>query len=134
MLIPLVLITGGLLEISSYLFSDDSKITDALSFLIVILAFLVYLYILLIPSKRRLNDLNISGWVSLLWFIPVVNLIPLLCLAFVKGDINVNDYGTLSEPPSLLTKIIAVLMPITIIFMVICIALVLSVFKHAYQL
>jgi uncharacterized membrane protein YhaH (DUF805 family) len=44
MLIPLVLITGGLLEISSYLFSDDSKITDALSFFIVILAFLVYLY------------------------------------------------------------------------------------------
>ena len=134
MLIPLVLIAGGLLEISSYLFSDDSKITDALSFLIVILAFLVYLYILLIPSKRRLNDLNISGLVSLLWFIPVVNLILLLCLAFVKGDINVNDYGTPSEPPSLLTKIIAVLMPIIAIFMIIFIFLSASIAMHAYQL
>jgi len=134
MLIPLVLIAGGLFEAISYLFGSDSLIANTLIFLIGILTFLVYFYILLTPSKRRLNDLNKSGWVSLLWFIPMINIILWLCLVFVKGDIGINNYGAPSRPPSLLIKIIAALMPITIIFMVICIALVLSVFKHAYQL
>ncbi|MGP5176356.1 DUF805 domain-containing protein [Psychrobacter immobilis] len=67
MLIPLVLIAGGLFEAISYLFGSDSLIANTLIFLIGILTFLVYFYILLTPSKRRLNDLNKSGWVSYLF-------------------------------------------------------------------
>lgn len=130
MLIPLVLIAGGLFEVISYLFGSDSLITNTLSFLIGILTFLVYFYILLTPSKRRLNDLNKSGWVSLLWFIPMINIIFWLCLIFVKGDVGINNYGTPAKPPSLLTKILASLMPITIIFMIMFIA---SVAIPTYQ-
>jgi len=53
-------------------------------------AFLIFL---LIMSKRRLNDFNISGGYLLLFFIPIANLIFILLLISMPGDRFVNNYG-----------------------------------------
>ncbi|PID63882.1 MAG: hypothetical protein CR974_00630 [Gammaproteobacteria bacterium] len=53
----------------------------------------ILLYAGIIYPKRRLNDLEKSGWLALLSFIPGVNVIFLLYLAFAKGSEATNAYG-----------------------------------------
>ncbi|MBM7335576.1 DUF805 domain-containing protein [Alloalcanivorax marinus] len=47
---------------------------------------------------RRLNDLNRSGWLILLGFVPLVNLLLGLILLFVPGSPGDNRYGP--RPPA----------------------------------
>ncbi|MGB2248316.1 MAG: DUF805 domain-containing protein [Alcanivorax sediminis] len=42
---------------------------------------------------RRLNDINASGWLSLLMLVPLVNFILGLILIFKKGTQGGNNYG-----------------------------------------
>ena len=42
---------------------------------------------------RRLNDINASGWLSLLMLVPLANFILGLILLFKKGTDGGNDYG-----------------------------------------
>lgn len=42
---------------------------------------------------RRLNDINASGWLSLLMLVPLANFILGLILIFKKGTQGGNDYG-----------------------------------------
>lgn len=65
-----------------------------------------------VPTVRRLNDLNRSGWFSLLMLIPYLNVLFGLYLIFAPGDEGENDYGAPAEPPSLRVKIVAFLMPV----------------------
>lgn len=44
-------------------------------------------------AKRRLNDLNKSGWFALLLLVPIVNLALSLWLLFGPGDQGANHYG-----------------------------------------
>ncbi|MGK0439826.1 MAG: uncharacterized membrane protein YhaH (DUF805 family) [Paracoccaceae bacterium] len=44
-------------------------------------------------AKRRLNDLNQSGWLSLLLLVPLVNLGIILWLIFAPGKKEQNSYG-----------------------------------------
>lgn len=43
---------------------------------------------------RRLHDLGMSGWLYLLMFIPLVNLIFGLYILFAKGDAGDSVYGS----------------------------------------
>ena len=42
---------------------------------------------------RRLHDRDHSGWLSLLMFVPVLNIIFALYLVFAKGDEKSNSFG-----------------------------------------
>ncbi|ERP92482.1 hypothetical protein Q670_09905 [Alcanivorax sp. P2S70] len=42
---------------------------------------------------RRLNDINASGWLSLLMLLPLVNFVLALILLFKKGSDGGNNYG-----------------------------------------
>lgn len=44
-------------------------------------------------AKRRLNDLNRSGWWMLLFIVPVVNLLLVIYLIFFPGTDGPNDWG-----------------------------------------
>lgn len=57
---------------------------------LVYVGLLVFMFIL---AKRRLNDLNQSGWLSLLLLIPLVNFIIGLWLIFAPGKKQANNYG-----------------------------------------
>ncbi len=55
----------------------------------------------LLPSlavgARRLHDINKTGWLQLLWLIPVLGWIYLIYLAVQPGDAGDNQYG---QPPA----------------------------------
>lgn len=55
----------------------------------------------LIPSlsagTRRLHDMNKSGWLQLLWLIPILGWIYLIYVLAQPGDAGDNQYGT---PPA----------------------------------
>ena len=61
--------------------------------------FLYGLFVLatLLPSisitVRRLHDTGKSGWLALLWFIPVLGAIAVLVFCAMEGEVGENQYG-----------------------------------------
>jgi len=51
-----------------------------------------------VMAKRRLNDMDRSGWWVLLTFVPILGIIPSLILLFYPGDKQANDYGLPPAP------------------------------------
>ena len=51
-------------------------------------------------GKRRLNDLNRSGWWYLLTFVPVVNLVLAIYMLFFPGTDGPNNFGPAPSPNS----------------------------------
>lgn len=63
-------------------------------------------------AKRRLNDLNRSGWWFLLSFVPVVNILLTIYLIFFPGTEGSNNWGPAPGPNSLGVKILALSIPV----------------------
>lgn len=61
--------------------------------LIAIVSVLIYGYVTICISIRRLHDLNRSGWLVLLVFVPIIGVLFMLYLYFTKGDLGANRYG-----------------------------------------
>lgn len=62
----------------------------------VIIGFAVYVGLLwfgLAQGVKRLHDLNKSGWMILIMFIPVANFIFALYMLFADGTVGPNEYG-----------------------------------------
>ena len=57
---------------------------------------------------QRLHDLNLSGWLSVLLLIPVVNLLLILFLVFAPGTQGSNNHGVPPPPNTLTIKILGV--------------------------
>jgi uncharacterized membrane protein YhaH (DUF805 family) len=72
---------------------------------------------------RRLNDLDKTGWLSILFIIPLINLLLGLYLLFAGGTKGSNSYGPAPAPNTLGVKIVALLLPIAIIGILAAIAL-----------
>ena len=47
---------------------------------------------------RRLHDIAQTGWISLLGFVPVINILLVIYLAFAKQVIDQNPYGAVPDP------------------------------------
>ncbi|MYN10916.1 DUF805 domain-containing protein [Pseudoduganella aquatica] len=101
---------------------------------IVAISTLLYLPLLVLSfvlAKRRFNDVNRSGWFSLLLWVPLVNFIVSLYLVFARGDEGDNDFGPAPSPNTLLIKIVGLVFPV--LFMVGIIGLMAAVTIPAYQ-
>lgn len=61
---------------------------------------------------RRLNDMNRSGWFSLLMLIPLVNFFVALYLIFGRGTDGVNNYGAPPPPNSRGVIFLSCLLPV----------------------
>jgi len=59
------------------------------------LVVITILFFYLIVTMRRLNDMGMSRWITLLWLIPIVNLVLLLVLLFRGSSVAVkrNELG-----------------------------------------
>ena len=62
-------------------------------------------------GKRRLNDLNRSGWWILLSIVPIVNLLFSIYVIFFPGTDSDNDFGAAPAANSLGVQILGWLMP-----------------------
>ena len=77
-------------------FSVDSNwlvSIQGLSSLVALLIMLVYLYLGIVITVRRLHDLDRSGWWILLFLLPVINLFIWLYVLFFPGTRGSNQYG-----------------------------------------
>lgn len=88
---------------SGYTFSNSS-----IPFIIiipVILVACVALYLAMVFTIRRLHDLNHSGWLCLLLFVPFVGTLFQLYIYFAKGNQEANQFG-LPRPTQAWEKVI----------------------------
>ena len=82
---------------------------------VVAISTLLYLPLLVfsfVLAKRRFNDVNRSGWFSLLLWVPLVNFIVSLYLIFARGDEGENDYGPAPSPNTTAVKVIGLALPV----------------------
>lgn len=79
---------------------------------LIYIAFLVPTFAM---TVRRLNDLNVSGWLSLLMLVPLVNFVLMLFLVFAPGTQGLNKYGPAPGPNSGLVVVAALVLPLIFI-------------------
>lgn len=104
--------------------------SNAIMVVVVGLAYIPAIAVTVILAKRRFNDMNHSGWMSLLMFIPLVGFFIWLWLLIGGGDAQENQYG---PPPSANTGLViagACIMPL---FLVAIIGILAAVALPAYQ-
>jgi uncharacterized membrane protein YhaH (DUF805 family) len=63
-------------------------------------------------AKRRLNDLNRSGWWVLVFILPLINLLMTIYILFFPGSNEANNFGPPPVANSLGVKILGSLLPI----------------------
>lgn len=104
--------------------------SQTLMMVMIFLAYIPVLAVTFILAKRRLNDMDYSGWLSLLTLIPFVGILVYLWLIFGSGDAEANKYG---PPPSANSGLViagACIMPL---FLVAIIGILAAVAIPAYQ-
>ena len=93
--------------------------SEAAAGIIGIIMALVLVVIAYIPAfglaKRRLNDMNQSGWLGLIMIIPFVNFLFLLVLLFAPGSQGSNRYGPRPCENSGLVIVGALLFPLSFV-------------------
>lgn len=72
---------------------EDPSSFSIPTIIIFVAVYLAFLYFSIVFAIRRLHDRNHSGWLVLLIFVPVINIIFALYLLFAKGNEGVNNYG-----------------------------------------
>ena len=109
----LVLIVEKLLGINQFLvifssFTDEVIISESLLKTAVLIGYIQILLFALITVKR-LHDINYSGWLAMIFIIPLINLglltgllvligiIIRLILLFAKGEPNKNKFGPIPD-------------------------------------
>ena len=98
---------------------------------IVVIAFnIVAAIIMIMFGKRRLNDLNRSGWFVLIYFAPVlfvlvedfswvgelISFLLWIYLLYFPGTSTPNNFGAMPVENSIFTKIVGLLLHVLIIF------------------
>ena len=80
--------------------------------IMIVLMYIPFIAATFIMAKRRLHDLNRSGWWSLLLIIPLLNLLFALYLMFGPGTAGSNQYGPKPAPNAVWLIIVGLLLPI----------------------
>ena len=96
------------------------------TYLAIVVGILVYLPIIavsLVYTKRRLNDLDFSGWFGLLMLVPFLNILFGLYLLFAPGSSGNNRFGAKPEKNSGLLMIAGILAPVIVIGILAAVAL-----------
>ena len=65
-----------------------------------------------IMAKRRLNDLDRTGWLSLLLLVPLINVVMALYLMFWPGSAGSNRYGPKPVPNHWAIILLALVIPL----------------------
>ena len=77
--------------------------------------YLITIVVSVMFAKRRLNDLNRSGWWLLLFIVPVVNLLLAIYLIFFPGSDGTNNFGPAPVANSIGVLILGWMLPVVFI-------------------
>ncbi len=91
----IALLAGGLVAglLGFLLFRSSSGQPGGAMVIVMLLVYLPMIVAQFIVTKRRLNDLNLTGWMGLIAYVPFVNIIFGLYILFAPGTEGRNDYG-----------------------------------------
>lgn len=94
----------------------------------IIIGYIAILVLVFTFGKRRMNDLNRSGWWMFLFLVPLANFLLMLYMLLGSGTDGTNDYGAAPDKNSLGVKILGLVFPIIIL-----VGIVAAVALPAYQ-
>ncbi|NQD38461.1 DUF805 domain-containing protein [Permianibacter sp. IMCC34836] len=97
-------------------------------FIMLLLGYIPMLAVTFILARRRLNDLDKSGWLSLLLIVPLVNLGLILYMIFAAGTAGTNQFGPQPSPNSTLVKVGALVTPVLFV-----VGIIAAIALPAYQ-
>lgn len=90
---------------------------------VIVLTYAAIFVVGIILNRRRLHDLDKTGWLTLLIFVPLINLFFALYLLFAPGTQGENSYGLKPKTNSILLWIIGLILPIVFIGIIAAIAI-----------
>lgn len=99
MILPLMLLfaVSGAMEVTAAVNNDTSSapgtLFKAIATIITIIIFGLMVYSSLALRIKRLHDMNSSGWLCLLTFIPLVGIIFTIVIGCIEGTVGANKYG-----------------------------------------
>ena len=91
---------------------------DGMSGLTMVTVGVFYLATIVISvmfAKRRLNDLNRSGWWCLLFIVPIANLLLAIYMLFFPGTDGDNNWGPAAIPNSMGVLILGWMVPVLMV-------------------
>lgn len=83
--------------------------------IIMIIYYIGLIVISVMFMKRRLNDLDKSGWWTLMMFVPFLNLALAIYILFFPGTEGSNRFGPAPAENTSSTKMFAIVIPIIVI-------------------
>lgn len=92
--------------------TGDTEGMSLVGMLVMAVLYIALIVLSVMFAKRRLNDLDRSGWWLLLNLVPIVNLLLSLYLVFFPGTQGSNNWGPAPGPNSLGVQILGWLMPV----------------------
>jgi uncharacterized membrane protein YhaH (DUF805 family) len=114
-MICMTFISGIFFGVLMAMLMRTQTMNSAIMGVLPLVIYLPGLLVSLVFTKRRLNDLNLSGWIGVLALIPFLNLIFGLYLLFAPGTSDNNRYGPVPTKNSVLVVIGSILFPLLII-------------------
>ena len=97
---------------------DNESVSLFIGLLFFLLLLPLAFYTTIIYPKRRLHDSNLSGWLAILMFIPLINILFSFYLMFARGNDDVNQYGYPPRPNRTIHYIVAIIVPIFAVFII----------------
>ncbi len=106
----LMLVMVPLVGATAFMGGDSS--TSLIGMVGIGVFYVITIVVSVMFAKRRLNDLNRSGWWFLLFIIPIVNLILAIYLIFFPGTDGSNNFGAAPVANSLGVLILGWMLPV----------------------
>jgi len=102
---------------------NSEGMIDSASMGIILIMYIPLILISVVLMKRRLNDLDKSGWWQLLYIVPIANIFFALYTLLWPGTKGSNSYGLQPAKNSTLLVIAGVILPIFIVGILAAIAI-----------
>lgn len=112
LILMLFVLFGGAV---SFIGNSSSDVLATLIGFAIIMLYGTTIVLSLTFGKRRLNDLNKSGWTVLLLLIPILNLIVIFIMLFIKGSDGPNRFGPVPTVNSTGVTIFSLFVPFVIL-------------------
>lgn len=118
-----VLFALGFYAIAAVGFALFSFVSPWVGGPIIAAAYIALLVTSVIVMVQRLHDLNKTGWLWLLAFVPLANIYLIVLLIFFKGTPGANNYGLQPPPNKTWHWVLALGFPVLFIILVVAVAI-----------
>lgn len=124
----LLLLPGAIVVAIGNATGGEGSIITMAGLALLALGYIALIVFVFALAKRRLNDMDKSGWFSLLFIIPLVNIFVGLWMLFSSGQKTENRFGRPPSANSTGVKVAACIFPVIMIL-----GIVSAVALPAYQ-